>query len=410
MHTGINTGLVVTEKLDREKGIHGLTGDTVNVASRLEGISNTGEILVGPDTYRQAEGHFHFEKLKPTKVQGKSEPIRVYKVISAKERPDTIHRLSGLRAELISRKAEMTELRDAVESLREGKGRILSIFGDAGTGKSRLVEEFKSTLDLDMIQWIEGHAYAYAQNITYFPVIDLLSRTFAIEESDPPEKVREKIETEVGRLAGDDAEIISYVGSLYSLSYPEVDEVSPEFWKSRLKESIQVILSSLVQRSPTVIFLEDLHWPSGTALVAKGNMREGFEMIEKAHQSFIREERKYYTALSEYILGKIYSQIAEGASSISPLNIARNIGFLVKTLPFACRKADFHFRKSIEIVKDIGANSLLARTYLDCGLLCKAKKRNEKAREYISKAIEIFEQYEAEIYLKQAKEELSALQ
>ena len=116
------------------------------------------------------------------------------------------------------------------------------------------------------------------------------------------------------------------------------------------------------------------------------------------------------TALSEYILGKIYSQIAEGATSISPLNFARNIGFLVKTVPFADRKADFHFRKSMEIVKDIGANSLLARTYLDCGLLYKAKKRSEKAREYISKAIEIFEQCEAEIYLKQAKEELAALQ
>ena len=59
--------------------------------------------------------------------------------------------------------------------------------------RARLVEEFKATLDLEEIQWLEGHAYAYAQNIPYFPVIDLLNRAFQIEEGDPPEKVREKL-------------------------------------------------------------------------------------------------------------------------------------------------------------------------------------------------------------------------
>jgi hypothetical protein len=63
---------------------------------------------------------------------------------------------------------------EAVENLRKGRGRVFSICGDAGTGKSRLVEEFKSSLDLKGIQWVEGHAYA--QNIPCFPLIDLLNR------------------------------------------------------------------------------------------------------------------------------------------------------------------------------------------------------------------------------------------
>jgi len=68
----------------------------------------------------------------------------------------------------------MAELKKAVANLKKGKGSIFSICGGAGTGKSRIVEELKSTLNLNEIQWIEGHAYPYAQFIPYFPLIDLL--------------------------------------------------------------------------------------------------------------------------------------------------------------------------------------------------------------------------------------------
>ena len=260
MHTGINTGLVVTGKVDMEKGTHGVAGDTINLASRLSSLAKEGEILVGPDTYRQAEGHFTFESLEPTVVKGKAEPIQVHKVLSAKERPVTIHRLSGLRADLIGRKAEISDLVEAVKNLREGEGRIFSICGSAGTGKSRLVEEFKDTLNLEEVQWVEGHAYPYSQNIPYFPLIDLLNRVLQIEEDDPPEKVREKVESGIEHLLGKKDEIIPYVGSLYSLHYPEVEDVSPAFWRSRLLEAAQSIISALAERAPTIFVLEDLHW------------------------------------------------------------------------------------------------------------------------------------------------------
>jgi len=133
-------------------------------------------------------------------------------------------------------------------------------------------------------------------------------------------------------------------------------------------------------------------------------------MIDEAHQSFIREGRKYYIALTEFILGKIYSQIVEGSASISPLSIVRNIGFLVKNVPFADKKADAHFNKAIEIAKEIGARSISGPAYLDWGLLHKAKKRKDQARKCISKAIELFEQCEADVYLKQANEALESLQ
>ena len=266
MHTGINTGLVVTGEVDPEKGTHGVSGDTVNLASRLSSLASPGEILVGPETYGQAEGYFTFESLERTTVKGKAEQIRIYKVLSPKEKPSKIHRLHGLRADLTGRKVEMAQLGEAVEQLRKGDGAIFSICGDPGTGKSRLVEEFKATLDLEEIQWREGHANAYSQNIPYFPLIDLLNRAWQIEEGDPPEKIRAKVELGLEDLMGKKEDVIPYVGSLYALSYPEIEGVSPEFWKARLQEAIRTILAALTQRGPTVICLEDLHWADPSSL------------------------------------------------------------------------------------------------------------------------------------------------
>ena len=260
MHTGINTGLVVTGEVDMERGTHGIAGDTINLASRLSNLAKPGEILVNADTCRQIEGQFACEYIETTTVKGKADSVEVHQVISQRDKPVTIHRLSGLRADLVGRDVEMAELSEAVDNLRQGTGRIFSICGAAGTGKSRLVEEFKAGLDLDQIQWIEGHAYAYSQDIPYFPLVDLLNRLLHIEENDSTEKVREKVESGLQSLVGNQEDIIPYVGGLYSLNYPETNDVSPEFWKSRLQAAILAILEAMAKRAPTVFFLEDLHW------------------------------------------------------------------------------------------------------------------------------------------------------
>ena len=92
------------------------------------------------------------------------------------------------------------------------------------------------------------------------PLIDLLNRAYQIQEGDPPEQVKLKVETGSGGLIGDRKDLIPYIGSLYSLSYPEIEGVSPETWKERLHKAIQTIFSALTQRGPTVVCLEDLHW------------------------------------------------------------------------------------------------------------------------------------------------------
>jgi len=327
MHTGICTGLVVTGEVNLEKGTHGVLGDTINTAARLSGLAKPGEIVISPDTYHQAEGYFNFEALEATTVKGKAEPFKPYRVISPKEEPTKTHRLSGMRAELIGRKVEMAQLQEAVTNLKQGKGSIFSIVGDAGTGKSRLIEEFKASLNLDEVQWREGHAYAYSQNIPYFPLIDLLSRAWQITEGDNPEQVKKKVEAGAGFLISDRSELIPYLGSLYSLKYPEIENVSPEYWKVKLHEAVQLILSSLTRRSPTIICIEDLHWADPSSVELLRNILSDF----RYPAIFLCIYRPAFNLFTSHQAGTIKSYQEIRLHDLSPTDAQSMVESLLKT-------------------------------------------------------------------------------
>ena len=141
----------------------------------------------------------------------------------------------------------------------------------------------------------------------------------------------------------------------------------------------------------------------GAVQIYKGNFNQGLKMIEDVRQSCLESERRWTYAYSEYVLGKVYLQIIEGAAPTSLSTVAKNIGFLIKNVPFASRKAEAHFNKAIEVAKAIGAKGLLGQAYVDLGLLHKTKKRTDKARDCISEAIKLFKKCEADVFVKQAK-------
>jgi class 3 adenylate cyclase/tetratricopeptide (TPR) repeat protein len=266
MHSGINTGLVVTGEVDLEKGTHGITGDTINVASRLEGLAASGEILVGPATYAQTKAFFNFEHLEPAALKGKAEPLRIFKVLSPRQVSRKIRLSCGLSTGLIGRKAEQARLENIFSQLKDGQGNILSVCGNAGAGKSRLVEEFKAGLNLEEIRWLEGHASAYTQNTPYSLFIDLLTRTFQIQEGDSAARVRDKVKDGIEGLVGRQLGVVPYVAELFSLSYSDEDEASPENWKEQLFKAVKEIFTALAARRPTIVCLEDLHWADPSSL------------------------------------------------------------------------------------------------------------------------------------------------
>ncbi len=260
VHIGINTGLVVTGEILLEDGIHHVAGDTINVASRLCDLAQSGETLVGHATYDQTAGFFSFEMLPPVTVKGKTHPLQVYRLLSAREAPIKTHRLSGRRAVLVGRQAEMAVLKEAVSKLMDGRGSVIAICGEAGAGKSRLIEEFKSTLDPVVIHWYDGPAYAYSQNVPYYPFINLFHRIFRIEEGDPPKLATEKVKDLLNTCLGDDNEMLLYLGGFLGIAGFEVGNSNPEAWKTQMYRACLTLLEALVRQTPTVFNLEDLHW------------------------------------------------------------------------------------------------------------------------------------------------------
>jgi tetratricopeptide (TPR) repeat protein len=136
-------------------------------------------------------------------------------------------------------------------------------------------------------------------------------------------------------------------------------------------------------------------------------MQQGTELLEIARKTLISNQRRVQYAMSEYILGEVNSQIATGPKPSLSI-MAKNIGYLVKNVPFATKKAEKHFNKAIELLKEIGAKGYLGQVYLSQGLLYKATKRTDEARQSILEAINLFQECEAGGWLKQANEALNS--
>jgi len=148
----------------------------------------------------------------------------------------------------------------------------------------------------------------------------------------------------------------------------------------------------------------------GAVLVAKGQMSQGLKMLDEMRVASLKDKNRFAYANTEYILGKVYLQIVQGGEErISLSTAARNIGFLIREVPFASKKAEDHLNKAIRVAKEAGFKNILGQAYLNLGLLHKLKGRTDKARDCLSNAVGVFEQCDAEFYRKQAKEALASL-
>ena len=168
-------------------------------------------------------------------------------------------------------------------------------------------------------------------------------------------------------------------------------------------------VSSYVHKFGCEIFGPFIMVILGIVLVQKGDMAKGLKTIKEIHGIGIEKKWYYAIALSEFVLGNIYYQLAYGKKpSISIL--IKNTGFLAKNVPLASKKAESYFNKAVESAKRSGAKGYQGMAYLGLGLLHKAKKRKAQAKKCLSDAIKIFEECGAKVYLEQAKKALESLQ
>ena len=263
MRIGINSGSVVVGSLGNDlKTEFKVVGDTVNIASRLEGLAEPGTTNISQTTFKLTEGMFHFESLGKKQIKGIRDKIRVYRVIAAISRR-TRFDVSAERGltPFIGKERELEHLLDGFEKSKSGRGHAFSIVAEAGVGKSRLLYEFrKAVINEDMI-FLEGKCLSYGRNMAYHPLIDILQSIFNIE-NDSDEEIRKKVRDSLNEFGVYEEALFSYFLELLSVQDSGIKQIaiSPAGKKAQIIESLKKIFLKIAEKNPLILVIEDLHW------------------------------------------------------------------------------------------------------------------------------------------------------
>ena len=241
---GVNTGEIVAGA-GRETFA---TGDAVNVAARLEQAAAPGEIVIGELTYRLAGDAVEAEQLAPLDAKGKAEPLPVYLLRHVAAAPAP----RPAAAPLVGREEELRGLEAAFDqACAEGCCRLLTLVGEPGVGKSRLVAEAELRLGVHA-RVLNGRCLSYGEGITFWPVAEIVRQAAAIHDEDSAEEARAK----VGRLV--DKSVAARITALIGLG----GSVAPE----DVAWALRHLVAALAADRPLVLGVEDLHWAEPTLL------------------------------------------------------------------------------------------------------------------------------------------------
>jgi class 3 adenylate cyclase/tetratricopeptide (TPR) repeat protein len=242
---GIESGEVVVDTADSTFA----TGEAVNMAARLQQAARPMEILIGPGARRLALDTVELEGVDPIEVRGRSAPLEAWRVVCATDRAQEPTR-STIAAPLIGRESELELLANTFErASRDRRAHLVTVYGEAGVGKSRLVREFVSGLEGATV--LAGRCLPYGEGITYWPLAEMVKSSAGIADDDP---VREAVE-KLRKSCEDEA-----VADLLGLASGVLDAVEQERSAQEIAWAARAWADQLADVQPLVLAFEDIHW------------------------------------------------------------------------------------------------------------------------------------------------------
>ena len=246
-----------------------VTGEVVNLASRLQALADPNGIVISPQAQRLLREQFVLDDLGPHNLKGIGHPVRIWRVIGERQASTRFEAVHGRALfPIVGREAEIALLRERWQSARAGEGQVVLLCADAGMGKSRVAQVLRDHIAADGRRALRFQCSPYHRNSALHPIIVQLQHAAGIKPHDTPEARLQKLEA----LTNPEAlpalnEDVALLASLLSIPaaphHPSLD-LSPEEAKRRTLQALVAQLVALARRQPVLMLVEDAHWMDPT--------------------------------------------------------------------------------------------------------------------------------------------------